>query len=568
MTKQDTQRLRVVEDVRCLSVNNEWTNTASIHILRKLLVSLCCSLHHIGCHCGYHDVRNISMALTPRRIASSTSFVRAVTDEPADESPRSVASLPNDSRSSMYLAMSRLPIEVWQDIFVNCLFSFRKTTPHDHFPTTSNAPLSLMSVCHSWRSIAMSLPPLWNHLSITICNKRVRPSIALISDALQRSRALPLHIYIGYQFWASHDLYNEVMVMLLAHTDRWCRVGMFVPPNYAYPLTPASQSAPWLEHLKVNVRSGTPYADVRELLALADRAPLLRKLTIFGVGDLHLHVGGAHPSAFAQITTLKMNAIPSTDAVLVVLGHCKGLVEADLALAHSSIFVGGDGSPYNAIVGPDILFTSTVRLLRLASRRDPLATVLAHLILPKLQDLQLSMLGGEFDGTAPMRPWPTQQFKSLLDRSGGTMLRRLELTGTDVGGTELCDILAHPRLRLLQALVFYSERAHQSTEAAQHRARTKQALIEALMIMPGDDEVLLPALTRLSLGRWHTKGREYSARFSEAIDEMLSSRQPPQVAPGVRTLQYVHVDFWEVKPDILGHFGLGIQHINLSALGW
>ncbi|KAJ7625233.1 hypothetical protein DFH06DRAFT_1007839, partial [Mycena polygramma] len=53
---------------------------------------------------------------------------------------------------------ARLPVEISAEIFLHCLPSDSPELPG---PDPGAAPMLLLNVCHSWRSVALSTPALW-----------------------------------------------------------------------------------------------------------------------------------------------------------------------------------------------------------------------------------------------------------------------------------------------------------------------------------------------------------------------------------------------------------------------
>lgn len=55
----------------------------------------------------------------------------------------------------------QIPLEIWEEIFVQCL-------PDDEFIAISahSAPMLLARVCHPWRVLVLSTPRLWNSMCL------------------------------------------------------------------------------------------------------------------------------------------------------------------------------------------------------------------------------------------------------------------------------------------------------------------------------------------------------------------------------------------------------------------
>ncbi|KAM6495441.1 hypothetical protein JOM56_008147 [Amanita muscaria] len=68
----------------------------------------------------------------------------------------------------------RLPREIVAEIFVLCVPDIE-----DVFKSKDAAPLLLCNVSSSWRSLALSIPGLWNELSIQIVDPKVDIDLAI-----------------------------------------------------------------------------------------------------------------------------------------------------------------------------------------------------------------------------------------------------------------------------------------------------------------------------------------------------------------------------------------------------
>jgi hypothetical protein len=85
----------------------------------------------------------------------------------------------------------QIPLEIWEEFFVQCL-------PDDEFIAVSahSAPMLLARVCHPWRVLVLSTPRLWNSMCL---NRHYFGEFAhyhLSAMWLGRSGKLPLSIGI------------------------------------------------------------------------------------------------------------------------------------------------------------------------------------------------------------------------------------------------------------------------------------------------------------------------------------------------------------------------------------
>jgi len=60
-------------------------------------------------------------------------------------------------------ALHRVPLEIWTNIFLDCLPDRRFITPN-----SVAAPLILCNVCRRWRAVARSTPKLWSSIHVEV----------------------------------------------------------------------------------------------------------------------------------------------------------------------------------------------------------------------------------------------------------------------------------------------------------------------------------------------------------------------------------------------------------------
>lgn len=152
----------------------------------------------------------------------------------------------------------------------------------------SYIPFSIVisHVCRYWRNVVFSIPSLWTSLFVS---PNTRPPYELLSALLQRSRQLPIDIYINYD---PLDYRSEVeepddddvellFSMLTPHIHRWRTVELAVSDYYHMHcfLEAVSGSsvlaAPRLTTLGLYHNDG-------EMGEFENRADLSKRLTLFG----------------------------------------------------------------------------------------------------------------------------------------------------------------------------------------------------------------------------------------------------------------------------------------------
>ncbi|KIL67326.1 hypothetical protein M378DRAFT_102478 [Amanita muscaria Koide BX008] len=116
----------------------------------------------------------------------------------------------------------RLPLEIIAEIFVLCLPDFGVIEITECFESREPAPLLLCKVSSSWRSLALSIPRLWNELSIEIANPKVDIDLAtaMVDGWIARSGELPLSLRLHCYGWKEKE---KATAMVQAHLNTFFR---------------------------------------------------------------------------------------------------------------------------------------------------------------------------------------------------------------------------------------------------------------------------------------------------------------------------------------------------------
>ncbi|KAJ7073911.1 hypothetical protein C8F01DRAFT_4561 [Mycena amicta] len=119
------------------------------------------------------------------------------------------------------------PRDVLGEIFLACISpprmeEYARMSIWPRPPGRISFPLQLTHVCCEWRETALAFPRLWSFLDVeqNCAAENVHGAaraIAYLDMYLQRSRQLPLTIFLAYSGARRHDLLNR----LLAYADRW-----------------------------------------------------------------------------------------------------------------------------------------------------------------------------------------------------------------------------------------------------------------------------------------------------------------------------------------------------------
>ncbi|KAF8888170.1 hypothetical protein CPB84DRAFT_1826783 [Gymnopilus junonius] len=142
----------------------------------------------------------------------------------------------------------RAPPEIASYIFQLCIP--HDLTGNDSFESLRNAvrgPLTLGAVCQDWRRIAWSTPQLWSTVSICLADWIGSSRIELIQEWLDRSKALPLSIYLydsldgalaraersqPQDFEDYCSSITQVSNALNQHSHRWKDLDISIPSPY------------------------------------------------------------------------------------------------------------------------------------------------------------------------------------------------------------------------------------------------------------------------------------------------------------------------------------------------
>ncbi|KAF8351025.1 hypothetical protein F5887DRAFT_1068775 [Amanita rubescens] len=126
--------------------------------------------------------------------------------------------------SEHFFPINRLPQDVLAEIFVQCLPKIELWYSSAEGPPTEDvAPLLLCSVCSSWRKLVLSVPRLWQRLSIRFANEisksRTEEVIALIHGWIKRSGVLPLALSLVSH--RSQAIVEAVLGAFVQYASRW-----------------------------------------------------------------------------------------------------------------------------------------------------------------------------------------------------------------------------------------------------------------------------------------------------------------------------------------------------------
>ncbi|KAM6495446.1 hypothetical protein JOM56_008152 [Amanita muscaria] len=229
-----------------------------------------------------------------------------------------------------YFPFQRLPCEVIAEIFVLCLPDIE-----DIFKSKDAAPLLLCNVSSSWRSLALSIPRLWNELSILILDPKVDIdlAIAMAESWIARSGELPLslRLHASPRAWNEKD---QVTAMVQTHLNtffsyasRWeyIDISLFECSAVSFPKFGPTPLLRKFSHSTVWGDYGDPCPFTS--------CPLLSTITwpfscsIASYPDIPWH----------QLTHITMEIYMSTHQTLDILRACKMLVEFNVKIDNDTL---------------------------------------------------------------------------------------------------------------------------------------------------------------------------------------------------------------------------------------
>ncbi|KAJ7636556.1 hypothetical protein FB45DRAFT_906818 [Roridomyces roridus] len=198
--------------------------------------------------------------------------------------------------------ITRLPLEISSDIFVQCL-------PHPVLLRASQPPTLFLSLCRGWRAVAVATPTLWTVISDGDTSPHVLPDI--LDRWLPRSGNLPLSLSIhrgaAEEKISSHA--GRVQTLINAHAHRVRSLDLVLGS------TPSGWSVPGfcaLTQLTVRGRLDSG-CNVFEGLALMSAAPNLEQCTLTRLFQYNIHppVQDIHVTTLSSLRHLNLGRPPA-----------------------------------------------------------------------------------------------------------------------------------------------------------------------------------------------------------------------------------------------------------------
>ncbi|KAF8907841.1 hypothetical protein CPB84DRAFT_1959411 [Gymnopilus junonius] len=181
------------------------------------------------------------------------------------------------------LVGQRCPPEVASRIFQFCLEDMKEVT----------SPLTIGSICRTWRAIAYSTPQLWTSLSIPLCFKKFTwaDRFGLTQQWLSRSGQLPLSIYI----YANQELKENAavsaypLINLVKQIYNRCRFLSINVPFFLLPqFSSDSQDTSVLQTLSLRLSDYAGFFTDKFSLASPSHRPVDVSISYISIDSVHI----------------------------------------------------------------------------------------------------------------------------------------------------------------------------------------------------------------------------------------------------------------------------------------
>ncbi|KAJ7461003.1 hypothetical protein B0H11DRAFT_161216 [Mycena galericulata] len=398
-------------------------------------------------------------------------------------------------------------------------------------PRPHRTPLIFGEICRKWRNVVLSLPHLWNSISLQCTNRKIERNIALCSMWLKRSGSLPLSIRFRREALSGREVTSnfirwrcqDLIRILLPYANRLRFLDLDDLPLGSYDvldeLLPAS--VPKLEYL--SIKHDRRYESVARMFAHGltawDRFRTAPKLTSLYFDNIDaaqcVHTSRENPTfPWSQLTHIHVGGCTPTDCIQILAQASTatacmfGITMDSAALQHTPIF------------------NSQLRTLKIE------AAVILHpfwnFFTSPLTTLHIEMTG---EAQGPSSVVGLQQF---LSRSGGA-IQDFKLLDSGLRDEEFIACLrAMPLLRNLHI--------SEDGMATQFTDRVWEALTLTSEASEAEEPPLIPNLEHLIL---------YGQSFShKSVVRMLRSRvKPTSTSIEIFPLKYMLLSTWRSMRD-------------------
>uniref|UniRef100_A0A0W0EUM2 Uncharacterized protein n=2 Tax=Moniliophthora roreri TaxID=221103 RepID=A0A0W0EUM2_MONRR len=188
-----------------------------------------------------------------------------------------------------------IPEDILRLIFLACVLDSKRST-NSLDPTLP--PWILGQVCHRWRQVALSSPPLWSSIRLTLHDSRITADkisgmACQLASQLRRSGNLPLDVIVLASPALSPD--DPLLFTICSHSSRWASLELSLDiEDYSNVLRRISSivkaDIPVLQFLSLYLRGLEGQVD-NNVIDAFEFAPKLQHFTlIYGAGDPYASV--------------------------------------------------------------------------------------------------------------------------------------------------------------------------------------------------------------------------------------------------------------------------------------
>lgn len=304
----------------------------------------------------------------------------------------------------------RMPVEVMQEIFTNCL-------PADQFmrPDVHKAPLLLTRVCLAWRRVVLSTPYLWNSLAIQFSIINWERRLPLMKFWVFHSSRHPVSLF-AYIPMAHDKALDAFLQLFTSNLDRWKNLRLTLPNRSRVAILDAlHKGTPLLQNLQLRfspIDTEGNSTEPEKLVITGKSAPHIRGLVWSSSGSPRVDflLSGIH------LTDIDIAYPLSVLECLSIMECCSQLVRCDFRSvsewAHGPSLISTFPSPF-------VLSELVVLSIQTS---EPLGEFFQHVTLPALQVLKAADMGYDVD----VGVWSQSHFNDFVVRSGCS-LKRLHL---------------------------------------------------------------------------------------------------------------------------------------------
>lgn len=424
-------------------------------------------------------------------------------------------------RRALSSPIKRLPLEILQDIFVQCLPS------RNHVLDKNKAPLLLTYICPEWREIAISTSELWSSLHIEI-PWRIQSAAA---------KAAPLHYYIQKaKEWLVRSgirplsislctreprMYDSLIELLGPFIHRVQALDLWVNHDFMTRLGP--QGVPLLQDVAVHTGSSEtipPFEFESSIFSNWTQTSSVRQVNLDG------HVYCGHISVLSlNLQKLELNCIYDAKEILNLLKQCRNLEQFSLYTIVE---------PIDVELADELITLPNLHTLIMTTLSFTVEALLFRLILPKLRNLIINV--------SPMEDLALDNdlnstLSTMITRSSCALsMERFRFPHVAPFDTLVDLIFLMPNLVDLALTGFF-------TSPTNHNSDNHVGDRFLQRLTPTSTDTLLPNLQRIRLFQYRYIADDTLTDF--IYWRMRSFRR------GIPQLTMVHIQRWEVYPRVI-----------------